>query len=473
MNYRARDEWNVQLIALNSHVHQNENDLDSSGVFGTVFGSLFSSSDHGTSIVNKDETGPDLLLSVHGKEKYIIWNERAESDDESEGMGLSMENSHVSSGMEFENMLLQEDHFVYLQAPTKRNQEHVTQRARVRKRLAIACDFHGLISESKFFNVECIQKQIHALIDLISGFGVSLNRKELCMLPLDSIDETTHSFDVSPASEAYAEILITEILLKNRDRLEQLLNESLHQHYIDRLSIEDGIFYENEFTFITPGIEKCIVGLLRLCCRTIQRGNITEGMMRHLELLTSRYYCHFSKHFAEGCWRMCTANCDGMKEMSKVSWSALFKLLDFCALSSVEIMKLSTDNLVADDPALITFRIFHVMLHSPDLNNSVPFEIVYSIKILILCGDKRSYSQLTIASLDLLLVLHSRLGAQMTNQQHTHDLLKFWVPVLECMKEASISSPFTVSQPRIYLFCIIYMLIEWYFRPLDSMLCQC
>ena len=462
----TRDEWNKKLDSLHNGAMQIEDAQNSSGVLDIVFGGLFSTSTHDISAVDDNGVDNDLVNSIHGKERNILWDERAESDNEvdDEDNIVAFSNSNISIGTQFERMLLHEDHFIYFQTSTNRNKAPISQRARVRRRLAATCDFDGLLSESKYFKVDCIRNQLRALIDLINGVGASVNLIDSFPVEAESTDDCISSFEISPASEAYAEILITEIILKNRDRLSQLW-DVLHAHYLNRLKVQEGMIHENEFALFTPGIEKCCVGLLRICSKAIQRENVTDDMIEYLKLLTSQQYSHFAIHFAEGCWRMCTASCDGLKKLSKASWIILFSLLEFCIISSAETMQGTSIKLDADDPALISFRSLHILLHSPELKSSIPFEVVKTIETLIQCGEERCHSQLAVASLDLLLVLHSRLGNLMTDRgdkRKSDILVNFWISVLDSMKEASRRSPFTVSKGSIVDFtgCVYVMYLQ-------------
>ena len=119
---------------------------------------------------------------------------------------------------------------------------------------------------------------------------------------------------LSPASEAFAEILLCEIALKNRDRFTIVWN-ILSAHYNSRLTYRpsrggEGADkeHQSEAIKLTPGIEKCVTGILRLCVWTSNRNMIANQVLPTLNILHpplgaliwSPLELNLDKHLAEG-----------------------------------------------------------------------------------------------------------------------------------------------------------------------------
>jgi len=387
-------------------------------------------------------------------------------------------------------------------------------RARVRKRLALVCDFAGLVSETRFLDVESIHNLLNALIELIQQAGKHQNNLNKVVRSKSSnfisqetklkigpdmaialsgnpqkgrIDENSlFSIPLSPASEALAEVLVCEIALRNRDRISSLWKTILRNHYHLRLhkrqnsggigglkrQLTDLSFSEMDGTGLRDAaMEKCVTGLLRLCYSTVHRIDIVNDVLESLTLLVppkgglllSSSSLTLDKHLAEGLWRICR-NVDDLREI-KEGWNGILGLTEWCAMRGETISLRHggrSSALSEDDPALQAFRSIHLLLHSEILTNVVPLKVVYCIRALISGGEKQNCPKLSIAGLDLLLLLHTRLQRPSsdkaakakhfkTNKSISNDntRLKFWVPVLQGIAEAGESVVSNVRQHAI------------------------
>jgi len=424
LNSFSRRFFNANLVAWNSN---KEEDLNDSGVFNVVFGSFFSSGQKEG--VDADRLDIDLVGSIHGKEKSIIWDESAASDDEEDDTTSDM--SISVNGPQFENLLAKEDNFVFYETSEVR----CSQRSRVRKRLSATCDLKGLISESRFLTMESISNQLKGLISYVEN--VEINRESDTGLSLDDIEDKSQTVCVSPASEAFAEVLICEIALKNRDRLGSLWGKVLCQHYMNRLGHNDA---DGSVLKITSGIEKCAMGLLRIIIRATRRGESANEMFNTLSLLHPprgrECYRLLVKQYSEGIWRMC-ADADSMVKLSESNWESILSLMKFCAVNASEpnVSSERSSKISTDDTGLVIFRSLHALLHSIELKDLVPLSVVDTINALIVSSIDRAHSQVAVAALDLLLVLHSRLGVSGSSTSHENGCywLESWIPVLDCM----------------------------------------
>jgi hypothetical protein len=287
--------------------------------------------------------------------------------------------------------------------------------------------------------------------------------------PTTSIDtagsETDDEFIISPASEAFAEVLICEITLKNRDRVSSIWDLMLYKHYCDRLEpnrptpwnqVTESSLPHERLNLITsiPGMEKCVTSLLRICYWTVHREDISNTVLASIKLLyppegrivSSSPNLNVDKHLAEGLWRICR-NVDGLKAVGIEGWGGLLGLVEWCAMRSSGRMpgpSGQATKLAEDDPALQAFRSLHLMLHAVELRDVVPFSVSHSIRALIKGGERANLPKLSIAALDLLLALHTRVESVIPQGgdagQEGRDIsfwTTWWLPVLEGMSEAA------------------------------------
>jgi hypothetical protein len=357
----------------------------------------------------------------------------------------------------------------------------ISPRARVRKRLLRACDFAGLVSESRFMDLKGVQDMLSALVDIVD----KAEKSDTPASPATSTEEdgnvegvlidgalsTSDGFDVSPASEAFAEVLICEISLKNRDRLGVIWQSVLKGHYQRRLGQSNLSSLSSSESVITsihrlpsPGIEKCVTGLLRICICAVMRENVGNDVLGSLTLLCVPPTIvdeHLGKHSAEGLWRICR-NVDCLSQLNNKGWEALLVLTEWCAAigglagpRAVDSGR-SHNGLAQDDPALQSYRSLHVLLHAPELSTVVPFTAVRSIRAVVIAGERLRFPKLSIAGLDLLLVLHTQVqsrtqpsaqGSDIKTSPATKDDVwgTCWITVLDTIAEAGRLSMYPVS----------------------------
>ena len=473
----SRRDWIMRLMKGDGFLDANNgrnfgSDQQQSGFFGGLGRALF-----GSDTVSPDGAGPDAVpvgsggnddrgLSAHGKEELSVWDDLAPSDDEDEkgpddpddGMvGKEHplpQNRFVSAGADFESQLVHEDMLIHnqtdmpitgLESYEETQPAYVSPRARVRKRLARACDFHGLLSESRFMDHAAIKALVSALVQLIAGTPP--------LVP-DHTEDAGHIHPLSPASEAMAEILLCEIALKNKDRLKGLWESHLRDHYHSRLTATikqaqggastsgpappavaaSGAVVSSppgtvapatsvKGTVIDPGIEKCVTGLMRISACAILREELADDVVTSLSVLCDSHQRTeievLERHIGEGLWRIC-CNVDGLRQLGPDGWDALIRLCELCAgrggkaSSRRESMVSRSAGLPEDDPALQAYRSIHLLLHTPELQNTVPFSITTAIRRMISTGEKGGCPKLCLAGLDMLHELHSRLGGLIT-----------------------------------------------------------
>ena len=108
-------------------------------------------------------------------------------------------------------------------------------RAPVRKRLARACDFAGLITESCFMELGGVVFLLKSLVQLIS---LVRNQAKVEAKREDNATSmsTFSNFVMSPASEAVAGVLLCEIAMQlKKDRPGALWSSVLEGHYSEGL----------------------------------------------------------------------------------------------------------------------------------------------------------------------------------------------------------------------------------------------
>jgi len=272
----------------------------------------------------------------------------------------------------------------------------------------------------------------------------------------DGIPNKDISLSISPGSEALAEVMITEITLKNRDRISSLWSSSLKTHYERRLGVKEGDDISKQVSDSVkkiPGMEKCLTGLLRICYHTVHRDGVNNEVLQTLKLLCP--YCrplssplsslNFSKHIAEGLWRICR-DVDGLRLVGTEGWKAILEVAKHCAGSGVALIireDAKANNLSDDDPALQAFRCMHLVLHSTELRDVIPFHVVHCVRSLIRGGERQNCPKLCLAGLDLLLLLLTRLHLMVnisTNLTEGQNIWNtYWIPLIEGMAEASDS----------------------------------
>ena len=500
----ARREWSMKIVKGSAESEETPKKGAVKSIFGSVGRALFGSVEEpDIDDVSENQPTMDVIRTIHGKEDHKIWDELAPSDDEDElsradsdddddddGFTLGHE-SRMSLGAKFESQLIHEDLLINQQREMhvtglEREDEdgpYFSPRARVRHRLGKACDFASILSECRFMSDEGIGNMIQALVALIPNPPVQMGEGN-SPTPTQELPKTS-AFPISPASEAFAEVLIAEIALRNRDRLGLLWQNYLSSHYTERLQTLLSMSAENEkahLTMINGGLEKAVTGLIRISCFTAQRGELVDEVLSTWRILdsveetdTKRPLLNIlDKHIAEGIWR--TARyIDGSSKLSTQGWDGLMSLVQWCANRGGQLPPVrssligSTVGLPEDDPAFQTYRSLHFMLTASEVRMDVPPYAVRSIRALIAAGERRNAPKLSIGALDLLHEVNNmvEVSAPQEDIQDYEDIAESywktaWRPVLDCMAEACEHSRYPVSfaaiilwlLPRIYLHLI-------------------
>ncbi|KAL9186953.1 hypothetical protein ACHAXT_010673 [Thalassiosira profunda] len=438
--------------------------------------------------------------SDHGKEDYLIWDELAPSDDDGESGSDDTEylsfptarspKASFGLGATFENQIANETTVdseemgvTGLERIDRSHSHSRSLRARVRHRLSQLLDFYGLVAESRFLSEEGLSDAINALVEIIRDSSTAkggVSEDALVALPL------------SPASEALAEILLCEIALKNRDRFAMAWNNVLRAHYNSRLTYRHsrGAKQSDEKQLsetlpLTPGIEKCVTGILRLCVWSSSRNVMANQVLSTLNILHpplgalvwSPLELNLDKHLAEGLWRICR-NVDGLIQIDEEGWGGVLGLAEWCATRGGLRHEDNVGSLAEDDPSLQAFRSLHLILHAVELKDALTEDyqlprIVRSVRCLVEAGERGHCPKLSIAGLDLLQVLHTRMEALTAKDGESQHFLRCWLPVLEAICEpAERSRNGSVRQQAISLLTDTLLDRHGSKIPVDSGLCE-
>eukprot|EP00579_Thalassiosira_antarctica_P012680 CAMPEP_0201921956 /NCGR_PEP_ID=MMETSP0903-20130614/10133_1 /ASSEMBLY_ACC=CAM_ASM_000552 /TAXON_ID=420261 /ORGANISM="Thalassiosira antarctica, Strain CCMP982" /LENGTH=2026 /DNA_ID=CAMNT_0048459001 /DNA_START=149 /DNA_END=6229 /DNA_ORIENTATION=+ len=458
--------------------------------------------------------------SLHGKEEFLVWDDLASSDEEEEEEEEERNNSssgdteylsfpsersrRISSiGAAFENQLIYESTLGQEVIGGVTGLERIdiighsslpkSLRARVRQRLSQLVDFHGLIAESRYLSEEGLSDTLNSLVEIIRDSSKKTNSSE------NGDEEALVGLPLSPASEAFAEILLCEIALKNRDRFALVWNNILRAHYNSRLTYRpsshvggdaatEGGLPPSETIKLTPGTEKCVTGILRLCAWTSNGRDtaIANQVLSTLKILHppfgaliwSPLELNLDKHLAEGLWHI-SRNVDGLSQIDGEGWSGILGLVEWCATrGGLRSKNDQLGSLAEDDPSLQAFRSLHLILHAVELKDSLQVyrwpQIVRSVRCLVEAGERGHCPKLSIAGLDLLQVLHTRMESLAAKEDgESQHLLNCWVPILEAIGEpAEKSRNGSVRQQAISLLTDILLDRHGSRIPVDSGLCE-
>lgn len=462
----ARLEFCQRMVNGDAEFDQTEGKArKSTGLMSFVFGSSASLEGKHASAQRRHAQSP------HGKEGHLIWDDLAESDEEddndSEYMSFPVESPRrVSSiGASFEHQLIYESTLeneeigvTGLERLDTSRSKPKSLRARVRQRLSQLVDFSGLIAESRYLSEEGLSDELNSLVEIIRD----ASRKAASMHGNEN-DDALLGFPLSPASEAFAEILICEIALKNRDRFALVWDSILRAHYNSRLtyrpsrgSVHGDGDNQTESIKLTPGIEKCVTGILRLCVCSSNRNMIASEVLSTLKILHppcalmwSPLELNLDKHLAQGLWRI-VQNVDGLTELNEEGWSGILGLAEWCATrGGIRSGDHLVGSLAEDDPSLQSFRALHLILHAVELKNVLQVDqwpqIVKSVRCLVEAGERGHCPKLSIAGLDLLQVLHSRMESITATPSKPQGSLSCWMPLLEAISEPAEKSRNGVS----------------------------
>ena len=437
-----------------------------------------------------NETGErSSSRSFHGKEEFVLWDDLASSDEEDDGdrehnsspstateyLPFPQEGSqrNLSIGASFENQLFIESTLGQEDIGGVTGLEQINPsslplslRARVRHRLSQLVDFYGLITESRYLSEEGLSDALNALVEIIYD-----SSKKTSRMIVDGSEDGSETRDneectnrpLSPASEAFAEILLCEIALKNRDRFALVWNNILRAHYNSRLTYrpsshaddakEEGLGHPSETIKLTPGIEKCVTGILRLCVWTSNGRDtvIANQVLSTLKILHppfgaliwSPLELNLDKHLAEGLWRI-SRNVDGLSQINAEGWSGILGLVEWCATRGGLRSNDQLGSLAEDDPSLQAFRSLHLILHAVELKDSLQAyrwpQIVRSIRCLVEAGERGHCPKLSIAGLDLLQILHTRMEPLSAKDDEAQHFFNCWLPILEAIGEPAEKS---------------------------------
>ena len=464
----------------------------SSSMFGSLGRALFGSSEWPNENEELDFSFEHQNPTIHAKEQLLLWDESATSDDEEdiidESSQIDSNHAHVSAGAQFESHLIRENIQMNeeIQVPVtglERADElqrfHRSPRARVRSRIVNTSGYHNLVAESRFLNDEGILTQIKSLSTLsamargatavtspVSPPPVppptSLNRSYSDVSSNSSGSLAHWKIPLSQASEAFAEVMICEISLRNKDRLDLLWRNVLQEHYLGSLTklLVKSSDDQTNCRKGDPGLEKRVSGLLRLSIFAVQREEIAD------EILSSWSYIlpanddqvlasplrYLGKHMSEGLFRI-ILNSDSVSRLGQAGWEGLLSLSRWCAKNGFSLKPLTPEEsqnggLPPDDPAVLCYRSIHHLLDSTECQAHVPCSVVNSVRSLVLVGDCRNCSQLSIASLDMMsLLLEGRLTALKDAPPQDSELFwsSCWRSIVDSVADAADRSQTSVS----------------------------
>ena len=218
-------------------------------------------------------------------------------------------------------------------------------RALVRGHVA-SCRVHELIAESRFLGQDALQHLLQVLIDLIhasssspSSLPASTSQDEYTLRLRQQIPLP---LPLSPASQAFAEVLLAELALRNRDRISSLWPTVLAPHYQKRLQPSSSSSASSSSLSPSLGLEKVVAGLLRLCIRLFGHDRLADSMAHALTWLTppslASSSCSsstgrlFAPLLAGGLSRLVAVNLPSLpSSLSLQGWSDLFACIQFCA----------------------------------------------------------------------------------------------------------------------------------------------
>jgi hypothetical protein len=489
----ARSQWNMCIVKGDMEFEVAPAQADRSSGAGSVLGAigrvLWGTDDP----VYPDVNGQEHIVEVpspHGKEELVVWDEGAPSDDESD-TGESTENSDLpvsrSPGAQFEHQLIREstDLSRLMDMPvtglervedTRRYQ--ISPRARVRDRFRRMCSFATLVADSRFMEEEGIRSLLLSLVAMVSdsdspptspppsgpvGSTPRIPAPKSFERSVSDVSSIGSNFSallwqtpLSPASEAFAEVLICEIALKNKDRLKELWADVLQNHYLSKLTrilVNPAEGSAAAKIPVDPGLEKRVTGLIRLSIYGMQRKDLANEILsswKYLLPMNAEQHATsplraLDRHMGEGLWRM-VAQVDDLLNLEEDGWEGLISFFNWCAMRGSSLKPIrsrdggSSSALPEDDVALQCYRSLHLILNTKELEKKVPYYVADSIRILVSAGERRNYPQLSIATLDLLGIFFEKKIAFIDGMSAA-DATKFWAScwrkIVEGFAEAS------------------------------------
>lgn len=480
----ARFDWNVCLENGDmEYTSRSKKGKAGPSLFGAMGRAIFGSNDEIRA--QDDENEPTL----HQKELLFVWDDGAQSDcdmDEEIDDDLLPSSTGTTLGAKFEDLLVSES------APPMAEEMPVTgleriedgksfqhsMRFRVRERLRCSCDFHGLIAESRFMDDDSFHTLLQSLASLISySYGDTDNGVVSSLDAAPSSMERTSSdvsvstgnsvvlpwsVPISPASEAFVEVIICELALKNKDRLKAIWHYSLQDHYVGKLNvalIDKDINSSRKSHLVDPGLEKRITGLLRLSSCAIQRPDVADSVLSTWkvvlpiadEQIATSPLRVLDRHFGEGLCRV-ISQATVLVELGNEGWEGMLSLMNWCGRRGGMLKAVSFEGPTAlpdDDPAMQCYKAVYSLLNTGDTGPEVPFAIVWSLRCLVAAGGNRNHTQLSLASLDLLGVLNERALNHVDQKNLPADdtfWSNAWRPIIDGISEAAELSCNTVRE---------------------------
>jgi hypothetical protein len=439
----------------------------------------------------------ETIRTVHGKEDHVVWDELAPSDDEEEtgaesdegDLGFSLRiDDRVSLGAQFESQLIQEDLIINqeremgipvtgLERVEDTRRMQASPRARVRKRLSKACEFALLIADSRFMEDRCLSNLLEGLLSLVPKGACSASTTDN---PVgNGAGRVASGLPLSPASEALAEVLICELAVKNRDRFSMIWHNHLNSHYYYGLSQLSQTYVENPTELLmrmNGSIEKMVTGLLRLSRFSLKRGELANDVLFTWTILDS---CEedekkmslldvLDHHIGEGVWRI-TRSIDETCLLAEKGWHGILSLIGWSLRRGASLPPLPPATigrpavtLAEDDPSLQAYRSLHFLLNVSEAKAQVPSVVGACIQVLVVTGDRRNCSKLSIAGLDLLQSLSNQIEGTAIAEEMSSNFTEEsrgafwrtnWLPVIESVASASRMSPNPVSMFQFPFLC--------------------
>mmetsp|Transcript_15948 Transcript_15948/g.23458 ORF Transcript_15948/g.23458 Transcript_15948/m.23458 type:complete len:1647 (+) Transcript_15948:145-5085(+) len=469
----SRREWILKMVK-GGFDDESSRQETSNSFFGAMGRALFGSDVVSDNVESPKSNVTEAVYSIHGKDELRVWDELATSDNEDEESTLADDDTppgfefpargkismsrFTSAGSQFESQLIQEDLLMNDQKDTpitglEREEDtrpaYTSPRARVRRRLDRACDFAGLVLESRFMEDSGIIVLLQALTRMLKvgkTTGDSLESEKT-----EDGDEEKE-FVLSPASEALTEVLICEIATKNKDRIALLWKNVLHNHYSERL--EHLVSAQDEkrgIALVEPGTEKCVTGLLRICSCALQKDDVANEVVASLSWLsnekTPREIEELDKHISEGIWRICN-NVDGLLVLDSNGWTGLLGLMQWCGARAAKSFSNESGKsvgLAEDDPGINIYRSLYLMLHAPELKSAMPVALTEPILALVRSTDIVGCSKLCLAGVDLLHKLQSLFEEQVCTSLTSNEVademqVAMWKEVLNCISNTARES---------------------------------
>ena len=280
---------------------------------------------------------------------------------------------------------------------------------------------------------------------------------------------------ISPASEAFAEVLICELALKNKDRLKYLWTEVLQDHYLSRLTsmlVNPGEGAAATKIPVDPGLEKRVTGLLRLSICAVKRHDMANEILsawRYLLPVSDEQHKTsplraLDRHIGEGMWRI-IVQVDSLAKLNADGWEGLMSILNWCSKRGGALKPIAAhgpSGLPEDDPALQCYRSLHLMLNTRELDENIPCSISSSLRSLITAGGRRNYAQLSIASLDLLDTLREKKQeAAAGKEPRLPDIFwsGCWRKIVEAIAEAA---ELAVDSVCLEAICMVFPVKFWH-----------